>query len=287
MSTVTVYDALVSLYTGMYNRAPDYEGLSFWQSVVEDQYGLQLNDPVTDLGFYRDLTAQFAQFPTFQVLYMNLTDTQFVNALYANLQNRSPEASGLAYWVGRLNGTVETPGDSREKVIADFIYGTLAADYSSPAFAGLDATTRADAQAAQDAALNKIAVGKYYVEIFGELSNYPDVASSPFYNPDTSSLTYTQDAANLQSWLQVQPQYQYATNSLSQVNESSASIDAGKAAVLNSYSTMTNPASVFTLTDVLSYTPGYTVAIDPIITRETYWGYNPHGHGETDRKSVV
>ena len=282
MSTVTVYDALVSLYTGMYNRAPDYEGLSFWQSVVEDQYGLQLNDPVTDLGFYRDLTAQFAQFPTFQVLYMNLTDTQFVNALYANLQNRSPEASGLAYWVGRLNGTVETPGDSREKVIADFIYGTLAADYSSPAFAGLDATTRADAQAAQDAALNKIAVGKYYVEIFGELSNYPDVASSPFYNPDTSSLTYTQDAANLQSWLQVQPQYQYATNSLSQVNESSASIDAGKAAVLNSYSTMTNPASVFTLTDVLSYTPGYTVAIDPIITRETYWGYNPHGHGETD-----
>ena len=96
MSTVTVYDALVSLYTGMYNRAPDYEGLSFWQSVVEDQYGLQLNDPVTDLGFYRDLTAQFAQFPTFQVLYMNLTDTQFVNAVYANLQNRAPEAAGRA-----------------------------------------------------------------------------------------------------------------------------------------------------------------------------------------------
>jgi hypothetical protein len=286
MSTLNVYDALVSIYTGMYNRAPDYSGLMFWEQAVEDQYGLQPTDPVESLTFMRNVVTQFAAFPTFDAMYRPLSDVDFVKALYNNLQNRNGEADGIAYWVGRLNGTVEGAdgADSREKVVADFIYGTLTADYASPAFAGTDAAVLAAAQLAQDAALNKIEVAKSYVQTFGQYSDYGDISGQPFFNSDPISPTYYTDAQLLQAWLSGQSVYQNAVNVISQVTADPASVEQGKILVANVYEAVTSPnGATFTLIDnvVSQTTADITTTIDPIITKETYWGYNPHGHSET------
>jgi hypothetical protein len=169
----------------------------FWQQDVQNKFGLQSDSAVTDLGFQRAMVQAFAQFPTYYVLYKDMSDETFVSQLYVNLQNRSADAGGLGYWVGRINGSIEgTDGpDSREKVTADFIYGTLSADYGSDAFVNnFDAPTLAAAQAAQDAARNKIEVAKYYTQVFGALSNYGDIVGSGYFNPNPASPTYEADA---------------------------------------------------------------------------------------------
>ena len=232
---LTVGDAVVSVYTGMYNRAPDQGGLSFWQQDVQNKFGLQSDSAVTDLGFQRAMVQAFAQFPTYYVLYKDMNDTAFVSQLYANLQNRTGDAGGQAYWLGRLDGTVDGENDgpdSREKITADFIYGTLSADYGSDAFVNnFDAPTLAAAQAAQDAARNKIEVAKYYTQVFGELSNYGDIVGSGYFNPNPASPTYEADARALQAWLETQPPYANSTESISGVTSDYATVATSKALV--------------------------------------------------------
>ncbi len=232
---LTVGDALVSVYTGMYNRAPDQEGLSFWQQDVQNKFGLQSDSAVTDLAFQRAMVQAFAQFPTYYVLYKDMSDESFVSQLYVNLQNRTGDAGGQAYWLGRLDGSVDGEGDgpdSREKITADFIYGTLSADYGSDAFVNnFDPQTLAAAQAAQDAARNKIEVAKYYTQVFGELSNYGDIVGSGYFNPNPASPTYEADARALQAWLETQPPYANSTESISGVTSDSATVATSKALV--------------------------------------------------------
>ncbi len=231
---LTVGDAIVSVYTGMYNRAPDQEGLSFWQGAVQNQYGLGMDAAVTDLAFQRAMVQAFAQFPTYYVLYKDMSDETFVSQLYVNLQNRSADAGGLGYWVGRINGSIEGADgpDSREKITADFIYGTLSADYESPFFLeNFDAPTLAAAQAAQDAARNKIEVAKYYTQVFGELSNYGDIVGSGYFNPNPASPTYEADARALQAWLETQAPYANSTESIAGVTSDYATVATSKALV--------------------------------------------------------
>ncbi len=232
---LTVGDALVSVYTGMYNRAPDQGGLSFWQQDVQNKFGLQSDSAVTDLAFQRAMVQAFAQFPTYYVLYKDMSDEAFVSQLYVNLQNRTGDAGGQAYWLGRLDGSVDGEGDgpdSREKITADFIYGTLSADYESPFFLeNFDAPTLAAAQAAQDAARNKIEVAKYYTQVFGELSNYGDIVGSGHFNPNPASPTYEADARALQAWLETQAPYANSTESIAGVTSDSATVATSKALV--------------------------------------------------------
>ena len=210
----------------------------FWQQDVQNKFGLQSDSAVTDLAFQRAMVQAFAQFPTYYVLYKDMSDTDFVGQLYVNLQNRSADAGGLGYWVGRINGSIEGADgpDSREKVTADFIYGTLSADYGSAAFIeNFDAPTLAAAQAAQDAARNKIEVAKYYTQVFGELSNYGDIVGSGYFNPNPASPTYEADARALQVWLETQAPYANSTESIAGVTSDYATVGTSKALVDSLY----------------------------------------------------
>lgn len=79
--------AVVRLYSSVFRRLPDATGFNFW-----------VNDGRT--------TWQMADFfvtsDEFVATYGDLTDDQFVDALYNNVLGRSPDQAGLAYWRNRL-----------------------------------------------------------------------------------------------------------------------------------------------------------------------------------------
>ena len=79
--------AVVRLYASVFNRLPDPSGFNFW-----------VNDGRT--------TWQMADFfvtsDEFSATYGDLTDDEFLVALYVNVLGRGPDAAGLAFWQERL-----------------------------------------------------------------------------------------------------------------------------------------------------------------------------------------
>lgn len=92
------------LYQAAFDRAPDTAGLSYW---------------ITQLDQGASLTAvanAFMNSPEFKAIYgNNVSNTAFINELYANVLNRAPDTAGNAFWLDQLNS-----GNSREQVLASF-----------------------------------------------------------------------------------------------------------------------------------------------------------------------
>ena len=91
------------LYYSYFNRIPDKPGLDYW--IYQYRSGTPLNT----------VSQAFASSAEFIGTYGNLTDPQFVTLVYQNVLGRAPDAAGLAYWVGQLNG-----GMSRGQVMVGF-----------------------------------------------------------------------------------------------------------------------------------------------------------------------
>lgn len=84
---------LARLYQAAFARVPDQGGLSYWQEQYEAGASLEA------------IAANFISSAEFQGLYSDtLSSNQaFVEALYANVLGRSPDAGGLAYWTERMD----------------------------------------------------------------------------------------------------------------------------------------------------------------------------------------
>ncbi|MFN8017986.1 MAG: DUF4214 domain-containing protein [Acidimicrobiales bacterium] len=93
----------IRLYTAYFNRLPDKSGLAFWVKKLDA--GTKLDQ----------VSAKFAASSEFKTKYGNTTNTQFVNLVYANVLQRSPDAAGLSFWVNKLDG-----GMSRGTVMTNF-----------------------------------------------------------------------------------------------------------------------------------------------------------------------
>ncbi|TXM64651.1 DUF4214 domain-containing protein [Methylobacterium sp. WL103] len=79
------------LYQAALDRAPDAVGLKY--HVTHLDQGQSLHDDAQS----------FLTSPEFNQKYgSNLTDQQFVNALYSNTLHRAPDATGFAYWTNNL-----------------------------------------------------------------------------------------------------------------------------------------------------------------------------------------
>ena len=99
--------AAFRLYQAAFDRAPDKVGLGFWIDSLDR--GNSLVDAAN--GFLG--STEFAQkYGT------NLSDTQFVSALYTNVLHRAPDAAGYDFWLQALHST------SRAKVLTDFSEST-------------------------------------------------------------------------------------------------------------------------------------------------------------------
>ncbi|MFO1084741.1 MAG: DUF4214 domain-containing protein [Reyranellaceae bacterium] len=83
-------EQLVDMYAEI-GRAPDALGLSYW--------GSQLHDGHSVAEIYKSF---FLQPEVASIFPASMTNQEFVTKVYGNLLSRTPDAAGLAYWVGQL-----------------------------------------------------------------------------------------------------------------------------------------------------------------------------------------
>jgi hypothetical protein len=95
-----------SLYEGLLDRVPDQAGFEFWAAK---------SSPA--LADRAELIAGVMSSVEFQSKWANLSDAQFVNAAYAYVLERAPDATGAGFWFDALDQGQAT----REEVLQGFL----------------------------------------------------------------------------------------------------------------------------------------------------------------------
>ncbi len=92
------------LYWAYFDRTPDPAGALFWIDRYEQCWDLHR------------IASFFTESSEFSVTYGPVTDGEFVDLVYRNVLDRSPDDAGRAYWLGRLQeGSI-----SRTRLMLDF-----------------------------------------------------------------------------------------------------------------------------------------------------------------------
>ena len=100
-SDVLVYE----LYQAAYARMPDKTGFTYWPNQADTN-----NLSATSLA------QAFLTAPEFIQKYgANPTNTAFVTSLYTNVLGRTPDASGLNFWISQANS-----GASKDSLLVFF-----------------------------------------------------------------------------------------------------------------------------------------------------------------------
>lgn len=99
------FAVVTQMYLAYFNRAPDAVGLDYWANNVSQGWtNLQVANTFATtpeaIATYGTVTAQSS---TAEL-------TNFVNGVYTNVLNRTPDAGGLNYWVNNLKTGASTPG---------------------------------------------------------------------------------------------------------------------------------------------------------------------------------
>ncbi len=84
-------EQIVRLYDTVFDRAPDAEGLAFWNRVADAGHGLDY------------MAQRFMEAPEFAIVYGQPDNLSFVRSLYENTLDRAGEAEGVAFWTAALN----------------------------------------------------------------------------------------------------------------------------------------------------------------------------------------
>ncbi len=90
-ATVPTTQNVTKLYIATFERAPDSAGLEYWVS----NSGLSL-EGIAESFFDQDETK--ATYPE------SATNDDFINAIYNNLFNRTPDSDGFNYWLTEISG---------------------------------------------------------------------------------------------------------------------------------------------------------------------------------------
>ncbi|OSQ52515.1 DUF4214 domain-containing protein [Marivita geojedonensis] len=129
---------LTELYIAYFNRAADALGLSFWATAFQKN-GFSFEE-IADLFFTQPETV---------ALYSDVSDGEFVNAVYNNVLGRNPDQAGFDFWTGQLAaGNVTESG-----FILDLLAGARAATGSPDDVAYIE---------------NKTDIGLYFAVIQGQ-----------------------------------------------------------------------------------------------------------------------
>jgi Tol biopolymer transport system component len=91
--------AVIRLYWAFFLRKPDLAGLNYWIGKYEG--GMKLSA----------IAQKFAQSSEFKNRYGALSNGNYVKQVYLNVFERQPDASGLAYWTGKLDRKELIRGD--------------------------------------------------------------------------------------------------------------------------------------------------------------------------------
>ncbi|MDG1066867.1 MAG: DUF4214 domain-containing protein [Sulfitobacter sp.] len=137
MATSAQINAIVALYAGYFDRAPDPAGLQFWIDQI---------DAGRD---FATIAQDFANGPEAKALYPFLTvpdvatASTFVTAVYQNLFGRAPDAEGLAFWTKVIEDQTVPVGDMIQAIINGAVTDPDATVLANKAAAGLDFATQA------------------------------------------------------------------------------------------------------------------------------------------------
>lgn len=97
--------SLSLLYHAAFGRAPDLGGLAWWA----------LGGATIEAA-----AAHFLASPEWQAAGgAALSDTAFIEAVYANAFGRVPDNAGLDYWIARMSGSADAPAVSRAEVLME------------------------------------------------------------------------------------------------------------------------------------------------------------------------
>ncbi|MEM1430903.1 MAG: M10 family metallopeptidase C-terminal domain-containing protein [Pseudomonadota bacterium] len=96
----------VEMYIAYFNRAPDAAGLFYWGTRLEE--GMTLGEIASSFFVQEESRAAFPNASDSAVL---------VDAAYANLLERAPDAAGRAYWIEQLNTGAVSRGEFMLAVI--------------------------------------------------------------------------------------------------------------------------------------------------------------------------
>ncbi|MEJ6020893.1 SwmB domain-containing protein [Ramlibacter sp. PS4R-6] len=139
--TVETRTQVSQLYTALFGRAPDADGLGFWTQLVGN------GDTLTHVADMMYATAPArAYYPA------GATNQQVVAAFYLNVLGRTADAEGLAFWTAAMNEAGATPGS----VIVRMIANVATYDGSDPA--GLTSQLLFN---------NRVSVAQHYAEAGG------------------------------------------------------------------------------------------------------------------------
>ena len=137
MATSAQINAIVALYAGYFDRAPDPAGLQFWIDQI---------DAGRD---FATIAQDFANGPEAKALYPFLTvpdvatASTFVTAVYQNLFGRAPDAEGLAFWTKVIEDQTVPVGDMIQAIINGAVTDPDATVLANKVEAGLDFATQA------------------------------------------------------------------------------------------------------------------------------------------------
>jgi len=91
-ATLAQQTAIASLYTALFNRAPDAAGFDFWTQALVSGASLS------------SLTGTFLNSPESTAIYpSSQTASQFVTTFYQTVFGRAPDTGGLAFWTSVLD----------------------------------------------------------------------------------------------------------------------------------------------------------------------------------------
>lgn len=137
---VTASEQVLELYTAMFNRAADIDGLDYWTGEMDSKGWSIL-----------DVASSFAEQSEYATAYPSNSGNEFfITSIYQNLLGREPDTEGLNYWVGELNS------------------GNIEAAHAVPAIIA-GAKSNASEQGVLDAQLvkNKTGVSDYFANSLG------------------------------------------------------------------------------------------------------------------------
>jgi len=149
MATTIYTEAIQKLYVAYFNRPADFDGLAYWNGVVEAAKG----DTTA-------VSAAFAAEAEYKTEYSGMSNADIVNKVYKNLFGRDAEAAGKNYWADLLDKKAITI-DQVVTQIAAGAQGSDAEAYENKVIAATAFTNALDLKAEQNgykgAEANKVA----------------------------------------------------------------------------------------------------------------------------------
>ncbi len=170
----TPKEIIAGLYAAVFNRAPDKEGLDFWNAQADGGDAIEVYQDIMDPA---GNATGFVDHPVFKADYDGLTNAEFAAKIYENALGQAGDQEGINFWTAQLD-----LGLSRGDMVVEFVQGALTGDFTAENFPGLTADELTAARERQDYLQNKVNVAIHWIDELGDKTNVTD-ANDPTSDP--------------------------------------------------------------------------------------------------------